>query len=31
MLVRFAREQKVTAWQPPIEDLFVSVGESEGT
>jgi 4,5-dihydroxyphthalate decarboxylase len=31
MLVRFAREQKVTAWQPPIEDLFVSVDESEGT
>jgi 4,5-dihydroxyphthalate decarboxylase len=27
MIVRFAREQKITAWQPPIEELFVAVDE----
>jgi 4,5-dihydroxyphthalate decarboxylase len=27
MLVRFSREQKVTAWQPPVEELFVAVDE----
>ena len=27
MLVRFAREQKVTASAPPLEDLFVAVDE----
>jgi hypothetical protein len=25
MIVRFAREQKITAWQPPIEELFVAL------
>ena len=27
MLVRFAREQRITAWQPAIEELFVPVDE----